>query len=74
MSMLFIINDLFFFGKDGKFVMLWYIKECLEKELEKNLVLRMKLIDSVDKFMVFGRGVLYFFVLIEIMCCEGYEF
>ena len=73
MSMLFTINDSPFFGKDGKFVTSRHIKERLDRELEKNLALRVEETDSADKFMVYGRGVLHLSVLIETMRREGYE-
>ncbi len=73
MSMLFTINDSPFFGKDGKFVTSRHIKDRLEKELERNLALRLEETDSADKFLVFGRGVMHLSVLIETMRREGYE-
>jgi GTP-binding protein len=73
MSMLFTINNSPFFGKDGKFVTSRHIFERLERELDKNLALRVEPTDSADAWNVFGRGVLHLSVLIETMRREGYE-
>lgn len=73
MGMLFTINDSPFFGRDGKFVTTRHIKERLDKELEKNLALKVKPGPTSDSFRVFGRGVLHLSVLIETMRREGYE-
>ena len=71
--MLFTINNSPFFGKDGKYVTSRHIKERLDRELEKNLALRVEPGPSADSFNVFGRGVLHLSVLIETMRREGYE-
>lgn len=74
MSMLFTINDSPFFGKEGKYVTSRHINDRLQKELEKNLALRVTPFgDSTDKWIVSGRGVLHLSVLIETMRREGYE-
>ena len=74
MSMLFTINDSPFFGKEGKFCTSRHINDRLNKELEKNLALRVEPYeDTTDKWIVSGRGVLHLSVLIETMRREGYE-
>ncbi len=74
MSMLFTINDSPFFGKEGKFCTSRHIHDRLQKELEKNLALRVEQFeDSTDAWVVSGRGVLHLSVLIETMRREGYE-
>ena len=73
MSMLFTINDSPFFGKEGKFVTSRHIQDRLDKELDRNLALRVKKDPEEDAWTVFGRGVLHLSVLIETMRREGYE-
>ena len=73
MSMLFSINNSPFFGRDGKYVTSRHIKDRLDKELEKNLALRVKPGPNADSFIVYGRGVLHLSVLIETMRREGFE-
>ena len=73
MSMTFTINDSPFFGKDGKYVTSRHIGERLNRELDRNLALRVSKGNDEDKWTVFGRGVLHLSVLIETMRREGYE-
>ncbi len=73
MSMLFTINDSPFFGKDGKYVTSRHIWERLQKELDRNLALRVEKTDREDQWLVYGRGVLHLSVLIETMRREGFE-
>ncbi len=73
MSMLFTINDSPFYGQEGKYVTSRHIQERLERELDKNLALRVDKADVEGKWIVSGRGVLHLSVLIETMRREGYE-
>ena len=73
MSMLFAINDSPFFGKEGKFCTSSHINERLEKELQKDLALRVEQGTDTDRWIVSGRGVLHLSVLVETMRREGYE-
>ena len=73
MSMLFTINDSPFFGKEGKYCTSRHINDRLEKELEKDLALRVEKTEGADRWVVSGRGVLHLSILIETMRREGYE-
>lgn len=73
MNMTFGINNSPFFGKDGKYVTSNHLKERLDKELEKNLALRVEPTNDANTFLVFGRGILHLSVLVETMRREGYE-
>ncbi len=74
MSMLFTINDSPFFGKEGKYCTSRHIYDRLQRELEKNLALRVEQREGAESsWVVSGRGVLHLSVLIETMRREGYE-
>jgi GTP-binding protein len=73
MSMLFTINDSPFFGKEGKFVTSRHLKDRLDKELERNLAMKVEETGAADSFTVYGRGILHLSILIETMRREGYE-
>ncbi|MFA7116647.1 MAG: translational GTPase TypA [Bacteroidales bacterium] len=73
MSMMFTINDSPFFGQDGKYVTSRQIKDRLDRELEKNLALKVKPGNGTESFKVYGRGILHLSILIETMRREGFE-
>lgn len=73
MSMSFVVNNSPFYGQEGKLVTSRNIKERLDKELEKNLALRVEPTASPDSFLVYGRGIMHLAVLVETMRREGFE-
>ena len=73
-SMLFMVNNSPFAGKEGKFVTSRHIRARLFKEVETNVSMRVEETDSADCFKVYGRGELHLSILIEEMRREGYEF
>ena len=74
MSMVFTINNSPFYGREGTFVTSRHIREILYLETERNLALRVEDMDTLDKFLVYGRGILHLSILVETMRREGYEF
>ncbi len=70
----FLVNNSPFAGRDGKYVTSRQIKERLEKELERNVALRVEDTDATDTWTVSGRGELHLSILMETMRREGYEF
>lgn len=73
-SMTFKVNTSPFAGKEGKFVTSRNIKDRLDRELERNLALRVEPGEGAESFRVSGRGTLHLGILIENMRREGYEF
>ncbi|HBK01436.1 MAG TPA: translational GTPase TypA [Clostridiales bacterium] len=74
MSMMFMVNNSPFAGKEGKFVTSRHLRARLFKEVETNVSMRVHETESADTFEVFGRGELHLSILIENMRREGYEF
>lgn len=72
-SMTFLVNDSPFAGLEGKFITSRKIKERLAQELLHNVALRVEDGESLDRFIVSGRGELHLSVLIETMRREGFE-
>lgn len=73
LEMVFSVNNSPFAGREGKYVTTRQIRGRLERELERNVALRMTALEGAEAYAVRGRGVLHLAVLIETMRREGYE-
>ena len=73
LAMTFMVNNSPFAGKDGKYITSRNIWDRLQKELQKNVSMRVEATDSPDAFTVKGRGELQLSILLENMRREGYE-
>lgn len=74
LSMLFMVNNSPFAGREGKFVTSRHLRARLFREVQTNVSMRVEETDSPDCFKVYGRGELHLSILIENMRREGYEF
>lgn len=74
LSMSFQVNKSPFAGREGKYLTSRHLRARLEREMDRNVAMRLEETDTPDNFVVKGRGELHFSILIETMRREGYEF
>jgi GTP-binding protein TypA/BipA len=73
-SMMFMVNNSPFAGREGKYVTSRNIRDRLFKEVETNVAMRVEETDTTDCFKVSGRGELHLSILIETMRRQNFEF
>ena len=73
-SMMFLLNDSPFAGREGKYVTGRNLRDRLFNEVKTNVAMRVETTETTDTFRVSGRGELHLSILIEQMRRQGYEF
>ena len=73
-SMMFMLNDSPFAGREGKYVTGRNLRDRLFTEVKTNISMRVEETETTDSFRVSGIGELHLSILIETMRRQGYEF
>ena len=73
LDMVFRINDSPFTGQDGKPLTSRELRDRLDRELQRNVAMRVRPSEGGDQYVVSGRGILHLSILLETMRREGSE-